>query len=411
MKLLTFTTLFPNPQRPQHGIFTDTSLRQLLATKAVSTRVVAPIPWFPFKGKMFGRYAAMAACCDQRHENGMQILHPRFAVLPKIGQAVAPLLLARAMKPVFQRILDSGYAFDLIDAHYFYPDGVAAALLGRHFNKPVVIKALGSDINVLAGHALSRRAIVWAANQAAAVTTVSNALKSRLITLGIEAGHITTLRNGVDLVLFKPVDRVGVRRMMGLAGFTLLSVGNLIESKGHHLAIEALTLITDATLIIAGSGPERTRLGELARRLGVFDRVEFAGSMDQAQLVAYYGAADALVLASRREGWANVLLESMACGTPVIASAIAGNTEVVGATAAGVLFRELSASGLAAAIAQLRANPPCRDATRRYADQFSWNAPTQDQIGLYERVLGRPPPQMRGSLPEPIGLPLNGSHI
>lgn len=113
MKLLTFTTLFPNPERRQHGIFTQTSLRHVLATSAITAKVVAPIPWFPFEAPIFGRYASMGRCADRWVNDGIDVLHPRFPVVPKVGQTIAPLLLATAMKPVLQNIIDSGYDFDI----------------------------------------------------------------------------------------------------------------------------------------------------------------------------------------------------------------------------------------------------------------------------------------------------------
>lgn len=328
----------------------------------------------------------MAKSARERNENGLLISHPRYPVLPKIGQLLAPVLLALASIPSIVRIIKSGYDFDVIDAHYFYPDGVAAIILGRYFKKPVLIKALGSDVNVFGQWASSRRALRWAARHAGAVTTVSASLKQALVKLGVDEHKITVLRNGVDLTLFAPAGREQARAELGLTSFTLLSVGNLIEAKGHHLAIEALTLIKDARLIIAGHGPRRDSLERLATRLGVAQRVQFAGSIRQPQLAQLYKAADALVLASRREGWANVLLESMACGTPVLASAIPGTVEVVRDGCAGLLFPALSAASLANAVRQLRANYPDRSATRRYAEQFCWAAPTAAQAALYASV-------------------------
>lgn len=391
LKILTFTTLYPNSETPQHGIFTRTSLGKLLDSGAVDARVVAPIPWFPFESRIFGKYAAMAKSAREREDNGLQISHPRFPVVPKIGQTLAPALLALASIPSIRKVIKSGYDFDVIDAHYFYPDGVAAILLGRYFKKPVLIKALGSDVNVFGQMASSRRAIRWAARHAGAVTAVSASLKQALVDLGVDERKITVLRNGVDLTLFEPSGREQARADLNLQTFTLLSVGNLIEAKGHHLAIELLTRMEDARLIIAGHGPERIRLGRLAKRLGVEERVLFAGSVKQPELALLYKAADAMILASRREGWANVLLESMACGTPVVGTDIPGIADVVRDPCAGRLFADLSVAGLEAAVRTLRADYPERAATRRYAEQFSWAAPTATQTELYASVAAAQP--------------------
>ena len=386
MKLLTFSTLFPNAERPQHGIFVQTSLRQLIASDKATSRVVAPVPWFPFRHRLFGEYAAFARVPKEETRFGIQVDHPRYPLPPKVGMTLAPWLLANAVKSTIGRILDEGYDFDIIDAHYFYPDGVAAAILGRYFNKPVVITALGTDINLLPQYRIPRKMIVWAARQAAGIITVSNALKMALVKLGIEDNRIITLHNGVDLKLFYPVNREEQREAFGLTQFTLLSVGNLIEMKGHDLAIKALRNLRGMSLLVAGRGPERDKLEILAKRLNVADRVTFLGSLPQDELRKYYGAADALVLASSREGCANVLLESMACGTPVIACNVGGNPEIIRSPQAGLIMPERTPEGIAAAVNALRLHYPERAMTRRYAEQFSWHATTAGQLQLFQRI-------------------------
>ncbi|MEW6760104.1 MAG: glycosyltransferase family 4 protein [Pseudomonadota bacterium] len=381
MKILTFSTLFPNTEKPGHGIFVETRLRHLVASGQVESRVVAPIGWFPSKHPRFGDYAKLARVPKSEVRHGLQVEHPRYPVLPKIGMNVAPLLLAQAARPRIARMIDEGYDFDLIDAHYFYPDGVAAAMLARYFNKPLVITARGSDITLLPQYALPRRMIKWAANRADAVITVCHALREEVVALGVPQERVTSLRNGVDLQLFRPIERTPN------ALFTLLTVGHLVPVKAQELIIAALPLLADVRLVVAGDGPNRGMLEALARELGVEARVQFLGAVPQAQLRGHYGNADALVLASSREGWANVLLESMACGTPVVASRVYGTPEVVAAPEAGVLMDERTPQGVADAVDRLRAAYPDRATTRRYAERFSWDDTTQGQVQLFERIL------------------------
>jgi glycosyltransferase involved in cell wall biosynthesis len=169
----------------------------------------------------------------------------------------------------------------------------------------------------------------------------------------------------------------------------LLSVGHLIERKGHEYAIGALTTLQNCTLLIAGEGPERKSLETLAANLGVADRVRFLGAIAHADIQRVYVAADVLILASSREGWPNVLLEAMACGTPVVATNAWGNPEVVAAREAGRLMASRSAEGVAGAITDLFSNSPDRAATRAYAEMFSWDATSQGQRKLFESALGR----------------------
>lgn len=394
MRLLTFTTLFPNPVAANHGIFVETRLRQLLAGGGIEARVVAPVPWFPFRHPGFGRYGGYAAVPGEEIRAGVPVVHPRYFLLPKIGMNSAPRFLAHAGLAAARRLLAAGYDFDLIDAHYYYPDGVAAARIGQALGKPVVITARGSDINLLARFPGPRRRILAAARAAAATITVSAALKTALVELGAAAEKITVLRNGVDLELFRPQDRTAARTALEIAErHTLISVGNLIPSKGHELAIAALPDLADSQLLIAGDGPYRSALTALAQRLGVAARVRFLGILPQERLRTLYAAADALILASEREGWPNVLLEAMACGTPAIAAAVGGVPEIVAAPAAGRLLAERSAAAIAAAATALRQTPPERTATRRYAEGFAWEATSRGQRALFAAILGhRPPP-------------------
>lgn len=390
MKILTFSSLYPDSTRPGHGIFVENRLRHLIADGEVQARVVAPVPWFPSAHARFGSYADYARVPKAEIWNGVDVIHPRYLLLPKFGMTMAPLLMASAVKNSVRRILASGYQFDLIDAHYFYPDGVAAVMLGRALRKPVVITARGTDLNLIPEYYWPRRMIQWAAANSAAMITVCQALKDVLVGLGVADTRVTVLRNGVDLDKYRPpAERNALRAKLGVHGTTLLSVGYLIERKGHNLVIGALKNLPDAKLLIAGDGPERERLGEHARQCGVADRVKFLGRLGSAELVDYYGAADALVLASSREGWANVLLEAMACGTPVVATRIWGTPEVVSDARAGLLVDERTPAALAAGIRRLLTQMPERSGTRRYAEQFSWDATTTGQKELFARVLAQ----------------------
>jgi teichuronic acid biosynthesis glycosyltransferase TuaC len=208
--------------------------------------------------------------------------------------------------------------------------------------------------------------------------------------LGAEPAKLHTLRNGVDLQRFVPEPRDAARQRLGLPanGKLLLSVGHLIERKGHFVAIDALPLLPpDVRLLIAGGGPDRNALQRQAEQLGVAERVQFVGVVPQADLKWWYSAADILALCSSREGWANVLLESMACGTPVIATNIWGTPEVVSSPAAGLLMSERSGSGLAQAWQKVFTSYPAREATRAHAETFSWDATTQGQLSLFDKIV------------------------
>lgn len=390
IRTLLFSTLYPSSARPVHGIFVETRLRELLRTGEVETKVLAPVPWFPSTDARWGEWAKMAATPARETRNGIDVLHPRYPVVPKVGMTVAPLLLAAAAIGPLRRLQAEGFDFDLIDAHYFYPDGVAAALLARLLRKPLAITARGTDLNLIPRHALPRRMIRWAARRADASIGVSQALVDVLRGWNIDPSRLHAMRNGVDLKRFRPLPREQMRRELGLNGAPLLlSVGNLLELKGHHLLIDALQALEsrypEARLVIVGQGPERRSLEERAHARGVAQRVSFAGVVPNDELARWYSAADVLVLASRREGWPNVLLEAMACGTPVVATSVGGVPEII-ASHVGVLLPERGVLPLKTALCQLLSAPPPRSVVRAYAENFGWEHTSQAQLALFSRL-------------------------
>lgn len=391
IRSLLFSTLYPSSIRPGHGIFVETRLRELLKSGRVEARVIAPVAYFPSQNPRFGEWAKMAATPGFERRNGIDVLHPRYFLPPSVGMNVAPLMLALGARASVAKLIREGFDFELIDAHYYYPDGVAAALLAQWFGKPFIVTARGSDLNLIADFALPRRMIQWASGRASASIGVSSALVTRLAELGAAPSRLHVMRNGVDLERFEPIPQNLARRELGLpeGGRLLLSVGHLVELKGHHLAIDALSLLPDCHLAIVGEGVERSALEARVRSAGLGDRVLFAGARPNEELSRWYSAADALILASSREGWANVLLESLACGTPVVASRIGGTPEVITDEIAGELFFPRETSALVAAVRKVLDRQCDRAQVRRYAEAFSWDETTRAQLALFENILGR----------------------
>lgn len=389
MRILTFSTLFPNAAQPTHGVFVENRLRRLVDSGSVEASVVAPVPWFPFRSSTFGRYSVFARAPERERRNNIAVIHPRFPVIPYFGMTAAPLLLYTWVRSAVRRVCDGRNPIDLIDAHYFYPDGVAAVLLARDLGVPVTITARGTDINLIPRYPLARRQILWAAEQADGLITVCQALKGELTRLGVPSEKIRVLRNGVDLLTFRPMPQDAARWRLGVRAPVLLSVGGLITRKRHDLVIRSLPHIPGATLLIVGSGPERGTLETLCREVGVDQRVRFLGSIPHERMADVYSAGDVLVLASSREGWANVLLEAMACGTPTIATKVWGAPEVITAIQAGRLLDEATPEAVARSVCALLRNPPRREDTRRYAEAFSWDATTNGQLELFREILDR----------------------
>jgi teichuronic acid biosynthesis glycosyltransferase TuaC len=344
--------------------------------------VVAPVLWFPVKAGRYGTYARVP-WRETRH--GIDIHHPRYPVIPKIGMNIAPTLLYRATRK-FVRQLVEAYQIDLIDAHYFYPDGIAATRMAQELGIPVTVTARGTDLNLIPEYTKPRQQIIHAAQNADALITVCDALQAPLLEMGIDPKKITALRNGVDTSLFQLLPRDETRQKSGLTRRTLVSVGGLVERKGYHLTIEAMKALPDTVLLIAGEGEERGALEQQIKGAGLSDRVRLLGQVPHADLPSLYSAANASVLASSREGWANVLLEAMACGTPVVATDIWGTGEVVTAPEAGLLIPDRSADAIAGGVERLFSSLPDRSATRAYAEKFTWEPTTQGQLALFRQL-------------------------
>ncbi|MEM6809174.1 MAG: glycosyltransferase [Pseudomonadota bacterium] len=384
MRVLVFSSLFPNAAQPTKGVFVQARLRQLLGSSDLDATVVAPVPWFPFKSDRFGEYGAFARAPREETQYGIRVLHPRYPVIPKVGMSIAPWLMARAVMPTIRR-LHAAHAFDLIDAHYVYPDGVAATAIARELGLPNTMTARGTDITLIPNYERPRRQILRAAQQCGAVISVCEALKRDMTALGVDPDKITVLRNGVDLEFFRPNDTAAAAPREGRR--RLVSVGYLIERKRHHLAIDALAQLPDCDLRIAGTGPLRGELERRARAAGVHDRVEFLGQQSQQQLVDLYNDADCLLLMSSREGMANVILESLACGTPVVATNVGGADEVLTAPVAGQLVDDISAAGIASRARGVLDAAVSRGAVRAFAERFSWQATSAGQLKIFNALL------------------------
>jgi glycosyltransferase involved in cell wall biosynthesis len=386
MRILLFSTLYPNAGQPNHGVFVENRARKLAESGRVAVEVMAPVfvpPW-PLSGLAQYEGAAQAPAFEVRH--GLPVHHPRAWTIPNLGWRLNPRLLAAASYGPLLALRER-FPFDLIDAHYFYPDGVAAMRLARAFDVPFICTARGSDVTYWPSRPAARRAILRVGEQAAGLAAVCDALAHEMTALGMPADKIKVLRNGVNLVHFAPQDRAAACARWGVEGSTLVSVGALIPRKAHHITIAAVAARPGLRLLIAGQGPLRAELQAQIDRLGVADRVRLLGPVAHADLPALYAAADLSVLTSRREGLANVILEAIACGTPVVATAVDGALEVLDDPRAGRLVPVDDAPALGAAIDALLASPLDRAGVRASAERFNWAETTAAQIAQFEAAL------------------------
>ncbi len=383
LRVLTLSTLFPDANRPVLGTFVERQTLGLAAHPDVEVQVVVPrgVPLFPLSG--LHTYRALAALPEREIWVGVTVHRPRFLHLPKIGARFDAALMVRALIPMLTR-LRATFAFDVIDAEFFFPDGPAAVALGKHFGVPVSIKARGSDIHLWGARRDTAKQVIAAGQMADGVLAVSAALKADMVVLGMPEARITVHYTGVDMALFATQDRSTAKTALGVAGPLIVSVGTLNLRKGHDLMIAALMDIPDATLVIIGTGPSRAALEMLAAEHGVTERVRFLGSQPRAQVAAWLAAADVMALASASEGLANAWVEALASGTPVVTCDVGGAREVITNDTAGRLVAP-QPEAIAAAINALLANPPARADVRAQAAHFTWETNT---AALYAHLCG-----------------------
>jgi glycosyltransferase involved in cell wall biosynthesis len=391
MKLLVFTSLFPSIVEPHHGVFVANRLARWCARSGGTAEVVAPVPLAPPVGP--ARWTRYRAIPDRETQRGLTVHHPRYLSPPGFGDAWRGRLMAAGVR---RRLLAVARSFqpDVLDAHYAYPDGVAAALLRPDLERalgrrlPLLITCRGTDLNLLPSLPGVRRLISVALKASDHVICVAEALRSVALELGVPAERVSTLRNGVDTTLFTPGSQAEARELTGLPASetVLLCVGHLIERKGQHLLLQAYARVhpdRGPLLVFVGGGESRQSLSELAGSLGVAERVRFVGAVPPETLPDWYRAADVMILASLREGWPNVVLEALACGTPVIATRVWGTPEILDGCPAGLLV-SADVEGLADGLARL--DDLDASAARPWAERHTWDATVDRMTTLFDEV-------------------------
>ncbi|MEM6414020.1 MAG: glycosyltransferase [Pseudomonadota bacterium] len=381
MKVLTLTTLYPHAETPTHGVFVENRMRDFVRVTDADVEIIAPVPWFPFSAKAFGHYSKYASVPEAETRFGLNIRHPRYFTVPKVGMTYASLSLANCFLKSALRSQRQNGEFDIIDAHYLYPDGVAAVHAATRLKKPVVLTARGSDVSLIMRYPRQRAMILDAIYRADAVVCVAKALRDKLIEYGAPAEKIIVLRNGVDLDEFRPADSQSARKHFDISGKAVAVVGHLIDRKSPQLVLDALVGRADTTVLFAGDGPLRRSLEQFAEANNI--DVRFLGIVPHCELVKVYNAVDCLALASDREGWPNVLLEALACGTPVVATPVWGNCEIVTHPDAGVLSASRDVADFRTALNEVLDDPlPLEEKQRRarqFAEKYSWH---DTSIGL-----------------------------
>lgn len=343
MKVLVFTSLYPNNIWPNHGVFIKERITHVAKSGGCEIKVVAPVPYFP-PFKINWRWS-FSRVLPVEIRDGIEVYHPRYYMIPKVGMSLYGFMLFLSVLHCVRQIRKT-FDFDLIDAHFIYPDGFAAVMLSWFFQTPLVVSARGSDINLYSHFPVIRKILQYTLRKANRVIAVCQALKDAMVLLGVAEEKIAVVPNGVDHNKFFPIPKQEARKKLGLPcdKKIILSVGGLVPRKGFDILVKALKRLTseangknDLFLVIVGEGPSRSDLEKLIHSMGLDGNVHLAGNIPHHALNEWYSAADIFCLASDREGWPNVIMESLACGTPVVATNIWGIPEIVRSSDIGLL--------------------------------------------------------------------------
>jgi teichuronic acid biosynthesis glycosyltransferase TuaC len=359
VRVLTFTSLFPNSVQPNLGIFVYQRMAAFAALPGNSVEVIAPLPWSP-PVPSGEKGARLRKIPPQEAVGGITVHHPRYPLLPRVSMALHARLMYLGCIAL-ARELHAQNPFDCVDAHYVYPDGKAALLIANALGLPAIISARGSDINLFPTFRLIRPQIRATLRDAAGRIAVSEALKQAMLDVAEAPCDIRVIGNGVDPARFFSVSQAEARAELKIPqdSRVIICVAALVPVKGHDRLLRVFRQLAAKQpglhLYMVGEGASRTELEALAASLGLRERAHFVGSCLNDRLRFWYSAADVSCLASSREGWPNVVLESLACGTPVVATRVWGTPEILTSPELGILVEqsdESLASGLESALAR-----------------------------------------------------------
>ncbi|MBN1343236.1 MAG: glycosyltransferase, partial [Phycisphaerae bacterium] len=326
MKILSTTICYPTPSNPNQGLFIRRRLEAI--ARVADVRVICPVPYFPGYSPRPPR--------DQP-DAPIPVFFPRMSYVPGVLKTLDASFFAHALTREL-RTLRASFPFDLIDAHFVWPDGVGAGIVAWKLGVPMVVTVRGKIVSQRR-YWLRRRRIAGMLGSVEGRIAVSESLAQEVRGLAGESREVRVIPNGVDASVFHPGDAAEARRALGLPADArvIVSVGQVREIKGFDRLVAAMpevrSRVGDARLILIGPGigevDYERRVRSLVERLGLAGVVDLVGEKRPCEVARYLSAADVFALATRSEGWCNAIQEALAVGAPVVATDVGGNRELV----------------------------------------------------------------------------------
>jgi glycosyltransferase involved in cell wall biosynthesis len=384
IRVLSLSCVYPNPRETRLGIFVQSRLRRL--SDLAPLKVVAPIPQIDYARSRIGRRDVP----QHEWDGTIEIFRPAW-LYPPGGNCFNAVLLFLRLLPL-AAALRKRYPFDIIDAHFAFPDGAAAGLLAAALNLPFAVTLRGNE-TMHARYSGRRRLMAWSLRRASAVITLSEELRRLALALGVEERRIRTIPNGIDAQIFYPRGGTFCRQKHSLDpdAKIVLSAGSLIERKGHHRTMRAAAALSKTgrsviLLIAGGPGREGRYEAELRQQAAELEgslQVRFLGEVAPGELAELMSAADLFCLASSREGWPNVVHESLACGTPVVAARVGAVAEMIPSTGYGLVVPPDDPAALERALREAIEKAWDHNMISRWAHARSWEHAAQEVYQVF----------------------------
>ncbi|MGB1262263.1 MAG: glycosyltransferase [Cognaticolwellia sp.] len=365
--LVIITNLFPLPWQPNRATFNRQQFAQLDDEFTNSILVPIAFPdWFSHRKNI---------------KQTANLRYVPYFYLPKFGRRFYSVMMFISIA------LHSGIWLlkkkpKKILASWAFPEAVAASWISKCLGSEFFFKVHGSDINLHGKVPARAKQIVNASKSALGILSVSKALADEMITMGISKEKIHVIYNGVDQQQFQLVGA----KSETINDDYILYVGNLKKEKGVIELLKGFAAIQNKypslKLFYAGPGNMKNELARQAKFLEIDHKVTLLGSVDHAELPKLIGQAKMLALPSYNEGVPNVVLEAMACGTPVLVSNVGGIPEVVDENICGTIIPAKSDLAVAEGIEQILLKQWCKRDIREHSQKFSWQNNKQQLLNM-----------------------------